>query len=162
LTVYSHGQFFNAFHLWGETRFQKHPPFSLTTFIGIGTKSDTHEVSRRRSRLFQDKTDASKPCRSSVATKMGAFDPWRSSYPSLHATSGHDLMHIPYEILGYRILGFFTPLDFKYPNVRSQNEPSRSTIGFSLILTARIISLRKLSHPLLNRCFPFLYDPTSI
>jgi hypothetical protein len=40
------------------------------------------------------------------------------SFPSPHMTSGHDLMHPPYEILGFHLSGVFTPLDFKYIDVR--------------------------------------------
>jgi hypothetical protein len=37
-----------------------------------------------------------------------------------HVTSGHDLMLIPYEILGFLILGVFTPLDFKYSDAQNR------------------------------------------
>jgi hypothetical protein len=111
---------FHAFHLWGETRFQQPPPFRLTTFIGIEMEPNTHECSRRSSRLLQDKLGASKTRRSSNETKASTFSPWRSSYPSLLANSGHDLMHIPHEIFGSRISGVFTPLDFKYFDARSR------------------------------------------
>jgi hypothetical protein len=111
--------FFHAFHLWGETRFQQPPPFPLTTCIGIRMNPDTHECSRRHSRLLQVKPNASKPCRYFDETKTSTFIPCCSSYPSIHVTSGQDLKHSPYEILVFHLSGVFTPLDFKYFDVRS-------------------------------------------
>ena len=118
LTVCLHGQFFHAFHLWGVTRFQHPPPFPLTTFIGIGMEPNTHEWFRRCSQVLQDKPSASKPCKYSNETNISDFFPCNNHYPSLLVTSGHDLTHIPYEILGSCISGVFTPLDFKYCDAR--------------------------------------------
>jgi hypothetical protein len=80
---------------------------------------DTHEFSRRRSQL-QVNPNALKPCRYSNETKTCAFDPWRNSYPLLHMNLGHDLTHPPYEDSGFHLSGVVTPIDFKYPDVRSR------------------------------------------
>jgi hypothetical protein len=69
-----------------------------------------------------DNPNASKLHRSFDDIKMSAFGPWRISSPSLHVTAGHDLMHIPYEILGSLISIFFTPLDFKNYDSRSRKK----------------------------------------
>jgi hypothetical protein len=84
LTICLHDQIFHAFHLCGETRFQPPPPFPITTFIGIGKRPDTHECSRRCSRLLQVNPDASRPHISSSVKNMNAF--------GLGTTSLHHIM----------------------------------------------------------------------
>jgi hypothetical protein len=53
LTICTHGRSQHAFHLWGERRSQLSPLFSITTFIGIRTRPDTHECSRRAHDFFE-------------------------------------------------------------------------------------------------------------
>jgi hypothetical protein len=45
LLIRTHNHLQPAFHLWGETRSQLSPLSSITTFIGIRMRPDTHECS---------------------------------------------------------------------------------------------------------------------
>jgi hypothetical protein len=81
--IYLHDRSLHVFHLWGETRSQLSPPYSIISFIGIRTRPDTHECFKWFPRLMQVNIDASRPHRSSSMTNMGAFGLWCNSSPSL-------------------------------------------------------------------------------
>jgi hypothetical protein len=52
--------------------------------------------------------------------RQSTFDPWHNPSLPLHMTLVHDLVLIMYEILGFRISGVFTPLDFQCSDARNR------------------------------------------
>jgi hypothetical protein len=117
---------------------------------------DTHEFSRRRSRLLQVNYGTSRPCKSFSVTDSGALIFCAAPFhrPTRPRAMTSRLFHMKYRDLAFQ--EFSPPLISKILDARNrENGPSGSTVGFSLNLKARINCSNNLNRSLLDSAFPF-------
>jgi hypothetical protein len=90
---------------------QLQPLSSITSFIGIRTRPDTHECFQAVPMLLQVNPNALRLCKSSPVINMGVVGAkLLLHHPFMLVTSGYDLTLIPYDASGFLPLNIFTTL----------------------------------------------------